>query len=1091
MADDSKKPVSNIGTNGFIWLLAMAAGTFFVANKLPLEGSRPATIERALPERHGLQDVDARLWQDPFATVAETLAKSPELKPENCPSQSEEIDGHCRSPLSTTSGTSLVVLVASVSGAPYSEEQEARRRTRYAVLAGLNAEGYVPQDSEHIGFYWPDAAASAQPGAPPSLPAVASTGPAPASAQAGLTVKMPKVVPFEWFNFKSDTQSRRILLLWFDEDVLHADPEPSHASPLRQFHEFLCRSLVNTTAEASAPWMKAAILGPQLSTTLREMAVEARKGWTDICPVKSPPQFYVYSATAEDAAVIPGPPKPSSCHVLEDGLSDFFEQRNVKLYRMIATDEALACTIRKELELRRVKFEVKGHSHIALASEWDTLYGQALPESMARRFGAEGCQQPSSDPPTEKDWLHCFKYLRGLDGQMPTVDRLPFGSNSKDTAGKQDKDTKDNAKRRPDAKPQDRAEGQGQFDYLQRLADRMQTLDAELRRDNPRGIEAVGILGSDLYDKLLVLQALRPLLPDALFFTTDLDALILHPIALTSTRNLLVATSFGLWLRPAIQGEIPPFRSSYQTAGFLAARAAIRKDGAPPTGLMPKQPLLFEIGSANVFQFPSEGVSLQRQLQPEDRRSDNKECKEELLKCQEIQPLASAMFPQVSLASAIAFSGLGLCLAIGCTPLRRRIWGRIDSFMRRAQSSAVLVARGLAIAIAVGVGLYVVAEGIYLLWPRLAHALTQSESGNGQPIVLLDGLSLWPTIFLRLATLVLCIVLIIHGYWMLNNNIEKIARDLHLVETRQRIKTEQDRVVQKTPPWVWFTSQFWFRLPTDDESIQQTTEHLPREIFRFWRTYIYQGYWVARSFRVFVATAAMILVWLLLFCVFGVPPIPARGDVSWWVYVLVTAALGVATLLLISFVADSTLLTWRVVKAFRMETSIWPAKTLREFGARLGLPPEALDDWIDLLFVSKRTKCYTILIYFPFLIIALLIVSYSRLFANYGLIIPDMVTIGTGVLVVTTCVVALRSSAEASRAKARRRISDALSAARKAKDGGRLAGQLELLLARVEELRDGALTPLSQLALVRAMLLPIGSFGGTALLEYLLLPGLS
>jgi hypothetical protein len=102
-----------------------------------------------------------------------------------------------------------------------------------------------------------------------------------------------------------------------------------------------------------------------------------------------------------------------------------------------------------------------------------------------------------------------------------------------------------------------------------------------------------------------------------------------------------------------------------------------------------------------------------------------------------------------------------------------------------------------------------------------------------------------------------------------------------------------------------------------------------------------------------------------------------------------------------------------------------------------------------------------------------------------------MVTIGTGVLVVTTCVVALRSSAEALRAKARRRISDALSAARKAKDGGRLAGQLELLLARVEELRDGALTPLSQLALVRAMLLPIGSFGGTALLEYLLLPGLS
>jgi hypothetical protein len=47
------------------------------------------------------------------------------------------------------------------------------------------------------------------------------------------------------------------------------------------------------------------------------------------------------------------------------------------------------------------------------------------------------------------------------------------------------------------------------------------------------------------------------------------------------------------------------------------------------------------------------------------------------------------------------------------------------------------------------------------------------------------------------------------------------------------------------------------------------------------------------------------------------------------------------------------------------------------------------------------------------------------------------------------------------------------------------------LLARIEELRDGTFTPLSQQPLVRAMLLPIGNFSGTALLEYLLLPGLS
>src|SRR5438067_11788811 len=86
---------------------------------------------------------------------------------------------------------------------------------------------------------------------------------------------------------------------------------------------------------------------------------------------------------------------------------------------------------------------------------------------------------------------------------------------------------------------------------------------------------------------------------------------------------------------------------------------------------------------------------------------------------------------------------------------------------------------------------------------------------------------------------------------------------------------------------------------------------------------------------------------------------------------------------------------------------------------------------------------------------------------------------------------ALRLSAEALRARALRRLNDRIMAAKQSQDAERLAAQLELLVRRVEELRDGAFTPFSQQPLVRAMLLPLGSFGGTALLEYLLLPGLS
>ena len=44
-------------------------------------------------------------------------------------------------------------------------------------------------------------------------------------------------------------------------------------------------------------------------------------------------------------------------------------------------------------------------------------------------------------------------------------------------------------------------------------------------------------------------------------------------------------------------------------------------------------------------------------------------------------------------------------------------------------------------------------------------------------------------------------------------------------------------------------------------------------------------------------------------------------------------------------------------------------------------------------------------------------------------------------------------------------------------------------MRRIEELREGALSPFSQQPVVRAMLLPLGGFGGTALLNYLLVPG--
>ena len=190
MADDSKLP--NIGGNGFIWILLVAASTYFVAHQVPLSGSRPATTDRSIRERIGEQHVDARLWQDPFAAVADDSGEVPELKPENCKStdsQHEHVKLYCRPPSEASSSEGALALVVSVSAAPYSEDQEARRRLRYAVLAGLAAEGFVPEDPQHIGFYWPSSAASSQ-----AYPPAAAWSQVPRLATAALAGEFPTFV---------------------------------------------------------------------------------------------------------------------------------------------------------------------------------------------------------------------------------------------------------------------------------------------------------------------------------------------------------------------------------------------------------------------------------------------------------------------------------------------------------------------------------------------------------------------------------------------------------------------------------------------------------------------------------------------------------------------------------------------------------------------------------------------------------------------------------------------------------------------------------------------------------------------------------
>src|SRR5439155_13491316 len=110
-------------------------------------------------------------------------------------------------------------------------------------------------------------------------------------------------------------------------------------------------------------------------------------------------------------------------------------------------------------------------------------------------------------------------------------------------------------------------EGLNQSDYLRRLARQMKEDDVRFQREDSSRIRAIGLLGSDIYDKLMILRALRPQFPDAVFFTNNYDAHFERRDDWADTHNLVIASPFGSTVPETYieQRPVPPFRDNNQT----------------------------------------------------------------------------------------------------------------------------------------------------------------------------------------------------------------------------------------------------------------------------------------------------------------------------------------------------------------------------------------------------------------------------------------------------------------------------------------------------------------------------------------------
>ncbi len=450
-------------------------------------------------------------------------------------------------------------------GGKYSDLSERRMRSRYALITALAAQGYYPKDSEHIKVWR-----------------------SPALRCRFSQQCVVDAAPFEHFsasgNTSIETKYSEVVVMWFKDEELGSQTlaKLSRVAFLIQKYarEAFLKLIDQRDHHNSEFKIDFKFLGPYSSHYHIGMSEQR------MCPERNPdPEDYFscvdrniwdnetrklktynqqkvdltfmnWSATSSDVtgdSIDLTSPKSSNA-ASKDGPA----RANFKHY--IHSDQEILYALTKEILKRGVtgKTGILPQSSALLVAESDSKYARDLRRDVKEMFISNGFQVSE------------LTYLRGIDGQLPG-EASPYSNfeAKKDRSGE-----KALVEAFSSVEYAEMPFGRSQFDYLRRSAIRL--------NEENRDVRVIGVLGSDIFDKLLVMQAFRSEFPSAIYFTTDLDAILLHPDVYPADRNLLVGSSYGLTVSDKTSNwfdssghEKPSFRDSYQTSLYVTTRAAV------------------------------------------------------------------------------------------------------------------------------------------------------------------------------------------------------------------------------------------------------------------------------------------------------------------------------------------------------------------------------------------------------------------------------------------------------------------------------------------------------------------------------------
>jgi hypothetical protein len=326
-----------------------------------------------------------------------------------------------------------------------------------------------------------------------------------------------------------------------------------------------------------------------------------------------------------------------------------------------------------------------------------------------------------------------------------------------------------------------------------------------------------------------------------------------------------------------------------------------------------------------------------------------------------------------------------------------------------------------------------------------------------EPLASFSGISIWPTEMLRLIAFMLAIFFMFKASFDLRANAKRIEAEFSFSPL----------------PWTPFR---WRDLGIGFEHWQMKP---PAETSRFsaeeaWHAYLCRNKFWPRFIRIGILFVLYSVFAFTILHLFPQPLSPARGEMAFNIDTFVFYLAGVGLLLLSFYVVDAIQLNSNFIRMFGREVTKWGRGVVDRSHLSPPLTEKELSAYNEIFFVAQRTQAVAPLIWYPLLVLTLLVVARSSFFDNWtwpaSLVLIFAITgawaLGSAIL--------LRRAAEQLRETALNDLRRFRLLGREVEAKRQMFDQL---ITEIRDLKTGAFAPLTDQPFIRAVLFPGAAVG--------------